>query len=51
MSRSWLLFLADMREAAQKVHRYVGGRDQQAFRADEMAYDATVRNLEILGEA
>lgn len=51
MSRSWLLFLADMREAAQKIERYVAGRDRAAFRADEMAFDATLRNLEILGEA
>ena len=51
MSRSWLLFLDDMRQAARKVLRYVGGRDQQAFFADEMAFDATLRNLEILGEA
>lgn len=51
MSRSWLLFLDDMREAARKIERYVGGRDQHAFRADEIAFDATLRNLEILGEA
>jgi uncharacterized protein with HEPN domain len=40
-----------MREAARKIDRYVAGRDQDAFRADEMAFDATLRNLEILGEA
>ena len=51
MSRSWLLFLDDMREAARKIDRYVAGRDLDAFRADEMAFDATLRNLEILGEA
>ena len=51
MSRSWLLFLDDMREAARKIDRYVSGRGQDAFRADEMAFDATLRNLEILGEA
>ena len=51
MSRSWLLFLDDMRQAAGKVVRYVGGRDRQTFFADEMAFDATPRNLEILGEA
>jgi uncharacterized protein with HEPN domain len=51
VSRSWLLFLDDMREAARKIDRYVAGRDQDAFRADEMAFDATLRNLEILGEA
>jgi len=51
VSRSWLLFLGDMQQAARKIERYVGGRDQHAFRADEMAFDAVLRNLEILGEA
>ncbi len=40
-----------MLEAAQKVSRYTDGRDLASFTGDEMAYDATVRNLEILGEA
>ena len=51
MSRSWLLFLEDMRDAARKIIRYVGGRDENAFFADEIAVDAVLRNLEILGEA
>lgn len=51
MSRSWELFLRDMLEAARKVIRYTGDREVEAFVADEMAYDATLRNLEILGEA
>jgi uncharacterized protein with HEPN domain len=40
-----------MRDAARKIQRYVAGRDRAAFLDDEMAFDATVRNLEILGEA
>ena len=51
MSRSWELFLRDMLEAARKVIRYTGDQEVEAFVADEMAYDATLRNLEILGEA
>ena len=51
MSRSWLLFLEDMREAARKIIRYVGGRDEKLFFADEIAVDAVLRNLEVLGEA
>jgi uncharacterized protein with HEPN domain len=51
VSRSWELFLRDMLEAAQKVIRYTEGRHMATFVADEMAYDATLRNLEILGEA
>jgi uncharacterized protein with HEPN domain len=51
VSRSWELFLRDMLEAARKVIRYTNDRQVEAFVADEMAYDATLRNLEILGEA
>jgi len=51
VSRNWELFLRDMLEAAQKVIRYTGEREMPAFVADEMAYDATLRNLEVLGEA
>jgi uncharacterized protein with HEPN domain len=51
VSRSWELFLRDMVEAVQKVIRYTADREVEAFVADEMAYDATLRNLEVLGEA
>ncbi len=51
MSRSWELFLRDMLEAAQKVVRYSSEGEMDDFFADEMAYDATLRNLEIVGEA
>jgi len=51
VSRRWELFLRDMLEAARKIVRYIGDRQGEAFLADEMAYDATLRNLEILGEA
>ncbi len=48
MSRSWELFLQDMLEAARKIIRYTGSREVEDFIADEMAYDATLRNLEVL---
>jgi uncharacterized protein with HEPN domain len=51
VSRSWELFIRDMLEAARKVIRYTDDRQVETFVADEMAYDATLRNLEILGEA
>lgn len=51
MSRSWELYLQDMLEAARKIIRYTGSREFEDFVADEMAYDATLRNLEVLGEA
>ena len=44
------VFLGHILDAAMKIQRYVAsGRD--AFFADEMAQDAVVRNLEIIGEA
>lgn len=51
MSRSWELFIRDMLDAARRVIRYTGDQQVESFVEDEMAYDATLRNLEILGEA
>jgi uncharacterized protein with HEPN domain len=51
VSRSWRLFLGDILEAADRVQRYANGKDLPAFVADEMAYDAVLRNLHIIGEA
>ena len=43
--------MRDMLEAARKIIRYTGSRQLEDFLANEMAYDATLRNLEVLGEA
>jgi uncharacterized protein with HEPN domain len=51
VSRSWELFLRDMLEAARKMIRFSADRQLESFVADEMAYDATLRNLEVLSEA
>ncbi|NOT30705.1 MAG: DUF86 domain-containing protein [Planctomycetes bacterium] len=51
MSRSWVLFLRDMLEGAAKIERFTAGKDLAGFAADAMAYDAVIRNLELLGEA
>jgi uncharacterized protein with HEPN domain len=51
VSRSWLLFLRDIAEAAEKVVRYTEGMDLTSFVKNEMAYDAVLRNLEVVGEA
>ena len=51
MLREWRLYLSDMREAADKVMRYSDGLNMVTFVADEMARDAVLRNLEIIGEA
>lgn len=51
MSRNWQLFLQDIIEASDRVLRYSEGKDLSTFSADEMAYDAVLRNLQIIGEA
>jgi uncharacterized protein with HEPN domain len=49
--REWRFYLDDMIDFAEKVLTYTEGLDQQAFVAKGLNYDATVRNLELLGEA
>ncbi len=51
MSRNWRLFAIDMREACEKINRYVAGKSFDDFMQNDMAYDAVLRNLEIIGEA
>ena len=45
------LLLADIRISCEKVLRFAGDLSQEAFVADERSYDATLRNLEVIGEA
>ena len=51
MSRSWRLFLQDIVEAGEKILRYTEDMDLSDFMKNDMAYDAVLRNLEIIGEA
>ena len=41
----------DSRDSILRIETYVAGLNFDAFFADEMARDAVVRNLEIIGEA
>ena len=50
-AREWHFYIDDMIDAANKVLAYTDGFDQAAFVASGLNYDATVRNLEIIGEA
>ena len=50
-ARGWRLYVQDMIGFSEKVLSYTGGLDQAAFVADERTYDATLRNLELVGEA
>lgn len=49
--REWRFYLDDMIGFAEKVIAYAGGLDQTGFVASGLNYDATVRNLELIGEA
>lgn len=51
MSRSWLLYLDDLIEGAEKIGRFVAGRTLQSFVADEAIFDAVLFNLQIIGES
>ncbi|MBF0295036.1 MAG: DUF86 domain-containing protein [Magnetococcales bacterium] len=50
-NRIWSFFLDDMIAFTEKVLSYTAGMDRQGFELDGLTYDATVRNLERIGEA
>ena len=49
--REWRFYLDDMIDFAEKVIAYTDGLDQTGFVASGLNYDATLRNLELIGEA
>ncbi|GAB4579385.1 MAG: hypothetical protein Fur0022_21230 [Anaerolineales bacterium] len=49
--RDYRLFLEDIQLACQKILTYTQGMTLEEFKQNDMAYDAVMRNLEILGEA
>ncbi|MCY3993490.1 MAG: DUF86 domain-containing protein [Caldilineaceae bacterium] len=49
--RPWRFYVQDMIEFGEKVLVYTDGLDQEAFIADGLTYDATLRNLQLIGEA
>ena len=49
--REWRFYLDDMIKFAQNVLSYVADMDQNKFVASKLNYDATLRNLELIGEA
>ncbi len=50
-AREWRFYLDDMLAFAEKVLIYTEGLDQQRFIDSGLNDDATVRNLELIGEA
>jgi len=52
VQREWRFYIADiMIIAAEKVVAYTLSFDQARFVANSLTYDATLRNLELIGEA
>jgi uncharacterized protein with HEPN domain len=51
VSREWLLYLNDMLACCERIQNYTRGLSREQFDAGGMAYDAIVRNMEVLGEA
>ena len=50
-AREWRFYIKDMMEYGEKVLSYTADLDQAAFIADTLTYDATLRNLVLIGEA
>ena len=51
VQREWRFYIDDMIDASRKVLAYTAGLDQAGFVASGLHYDASVRNIEIIGEA
>ena len=51
LQREWWFYVDDMITFAERVLQYTEGLDQHAFVASGLNYDATLRNLELIGEA
>jgi uncharacterized protein with HEPN domain len=49
--REWRFYLDDMIDFVGKVLAYTENLDQAGFVASGLTYDATLRNLELIGEA
>ena len=49
--RAWRLYVNDMIEFSENVQAYTAGLDENGFLSDRRTYDATLRNLELIGEA
>ena len=51
VQREWRFYLDDMIGFAEKVIVYTQTLDQDGFVTNDLNYDATLRNLELIGEA
>lgn len=51
LEREWRFYVSDMIGFAERVVAYTDGLDQQKFVASGLNFDATMRNLSMIGEA
>ena len=51
MSREYVVFLQDIQTCCQKIATYVQGLTSDMWLAVSLVYDATLRNIEVIGEA
>lgn len=49
--REWRFYVEDMIGCCGRVRDYTAGLDQAVFISSSMPYDATLRNLELIGQA
>lgn len=49
--RDWRLFLDDMIEFCEAALNYTSGLNQEGFLGSRIVFDATVRNIELIGKA
>lgn len=50
-AREWRFYLDDMIRFCERVLEFTRGLDQAGFTGDAMCFDATIRNIELIGEA
>lgn len=50
-TREWRFYLDDMVECVERALAYTEGLEQAVFESERLVYDATLRNLELIGEA
>ena len=49
--KSDLIYIDHILQAIEKIHKFTKDLSQEDFNLNEMAQDAVIRNIEILGEA
>ena len=49
--RHWHFYVRDMLEFCERVLDYTEGLDQETFKLSPLVYDATLRNIQLIGEA